>query len=415
MIASAYMRIDMDVCHLKSIAEVRSFITGSKRVVLKAKTIEDKYEVISELVQHFDYLQLPKKDKQIILVALKIFTGYKHSQLHHLIDSALRGTLSKKPYHRKNAYHKYSAYDIDLLEKTDELHYRLAGAATHEILRREYELFHHENYENVSHVSISHINNLRSEESYKAKYLHHTQARLVPIGETAKPQPNGVPGSIRVDTVHQRDVYHINSVDEITQWEVAACVPHINEAYLYPALQLLLKQYPFHIFNFHSDRGSEFINEVVATLLNKLLIHQTKSRSKHCNDNALIEGKNGSVLRKNLGYFHINSGLTGEFNDFFTKWFNPYLNYHRPCGYVTEVTTDYKGREKKIYGEYTTPYEKLKQISKEKKLNFLNLESEFTFEYMDTIAYNMSDNEFATLMRRQQYKLFDVNSLLKSQ
>jgi len=407
------MRIDMDVHHMKSIAEVRSFITGSKRVVLRAKTIEDKYEVISELVQHFDYLQLPKKDKQIILSALKILTGYKHSQLHHLIDSALRGTLSKKPYHRKNAYHKYSTYDIDLLEKTDELHYRLAGAATHEILRREYELFNHANYENVSHVSISHINNLRLEESYKAKYLHHTQAHLVPIGETAQPQPNGVPGSIRVDTVHQRDVYHINSVDEVTQWEVAVCVPHINEAYLYPALQLLLKQYPFHIFNFHSDRGSEFINEVVATLLNKLLIHQTKSRSKHCNDNALIEGKNGSILRKNLGYFHINSGLTGEFNDFFTKWFNPYLNYHRPCGYVTEVTTDYKGREKKIYGEYTTPYEKLKSISEEKKTNFLK--PEFTFEDMDMLAYNMSDNEFATLMRRQQYELFDINSLLKSQ
>ena len=403
----------MDFHHMESIEDVRSFIKGSARVVLKATTVEDKYEVISELVQQFNYLHLAKKDKQIILSVLKIFTGYKRSQLYHLIESALRGTLSKKPYHRQNAYHKYSTFDIGLLEQTDELHFRLAGAATHEILRREYELFHHTKYENVSHVSVSHINNLRGEESYKAKYLHHTQARLVPIGETAQPETNGIPGSIRVDTVHQRDVYYINVVDEITQWENAICVPQISERYLLPALTLLLTQYPFVIFNFHSDRGSEFINKIVAKLLDKLLIHQTKSRSRHCNDNALIEGKNGSIIRKNLGYFHVNKALSKEINYFFINWFNLYLNYHRPCGYVTEVTIDYKGREKKIYGEYTTPYEKLKSISKEKKTSFLK--PEFSFEEMDKIAYNMSDNEFATLMRKQQYRLFDINSLLKSQ
>lgn len=403
----------MDFTHLKSVEDLKELISGTKRIILKAKTIEDKYEVIQELVDKFDYLQLSKWEKHVIVRSLKLFTGYKHSQLHHLIDSALNGQLSRKPYHRLNAYRKYSKYDIDLLEKTDELHYRLAGAATHEILRREYEIFHHKDFVNIANVSVSHINNLRNDESYKAKYLQHTIARLVPIGETTKPDPNGLPGSIRIDTVHQSDVFHINSVDEVTQWEVVVCVPQITEVYLYHALKLLIEQYPFTLFNFHSDRGSEFINKIVARLLHKLLIHQTKSRSRHCNDNALIEGKNGSVIRKNLGYFHINQGLTGEFNDFFTKWFNPYLNYHRPCGFVTEVITDFKGREKKIYGEYTTPYEKLKEVSKKENKNFLK--SGITFEDMDKFAYQMSDNEFAALMRHQQYKLFDVNSLLKSQ
>ena len=122
---------------------------------------------------------------------------------------------------------------------------------------------------------------------------------------------------------------------QITKGELGICFPAISEQYLKPALQSLLDQFPFVIFNFHSDRGSEFINKVVATLLNKLLIHQTKSRSRHCNDNALVEGKNGSVVRKNLGYFHINQSLVSKFNDFFIDWFNPYLNYHIPCGYVT--------------------------------------------------------------------------------
>jgi len=173
-----------------------------------------------------------------------------------------------------------------------------------------------------------------------------------------KPEANNAPGSLRIDTCHQRAVYHIHAIDEITQWKIVICVPQISEAYLKPALEFLLEQFPFIVFNFHSDRGSEFINKTVAKRLNKLLINQTKSRSRQCNDNALIESKNGSVLRKNMGYFHINKGVVGEINTFYQDYFNPYLNLQRPCGFVTEVRLDKKGRERKIYGQYTTPYEK---------------------------------------------------------
>lgn len=406
------MDVEMDIKHLNSLEQLRRFVKGSRQFVLKAKTIEDRYEIIERIVDKFDYPRLSKKEKHTVLRTLKIFTGYKKSQLHQLIESCLAGRLSRKKYIRINIHHTYTGKDIELLEKTDELHFRLSAAATHEIMRRQYEMFGKKEYENISHISFSHINNLRESERYKAKYLHHTQAREISIGETAKPDSNNSPGSIRVDTVSQNNVYHINSVDEVTQWEVVVCVPQITEYYLLPALESMLDQYPFEIFNFHSDRGSEFINRIVEHLLNKLLIHQTKSRSRHVNDNALVEGKNGSVIRKNLGFFHVNQGLADKFNDFFKTWFNPYLNYHRPCGFVTEVLTDFKGREKKIYGQYTTPYEKLKEISKEQDKNFL--EKGATFDELDRIAYNMSDNEFATIMRKHQYELFDINSLLKS-
>jgi len=406
------MDVSMDINHVESLDQLKSFVGGSRRFVLKAKTIEDRYEIIERLVDKFDYPRLSRKEKHVVLVVLKIFTGYKKSQLHQLIELCLAGKLSRKKYVRINIHRTYTGHDIELLEKTDELHYRLSAAATHEIMRRQYEMFGKKEYENISHISFSHINNLRESDRYKAKYLHHTQARQISIGETAKPNPNNMPGSIRVDTVSQSDVFHINSIDEVTQWEVVVCVPQITEYYLLPALQSLIDQYPFKIFNFHSDRGSEFINRIVEHLLNKLLIHQTKSRSRHVNDNALVEGKNGSVIRKNLGFFHVNQGLVDKFNDFFKNWFNPYLNFHRPCGFVTDVITDFKGREKKIYGQYTTPYEKLKEVSKEQNRNFL--EKGKTFEELNRIAYNMSDNEFAALMRKHQYELFDINSLLKS-
>jgi transposase InsO family protein len=107
--------------------------------------------------------------------------------------------------------------------------------------------------------------------------------------------------------VHQGDqdgakgVYHINAVDEVTQWQVVACVPRISEAWLQPVLEAILKQFPFHIRGFHSDNGSEFVNATVAQLLSKLLIEQTKSRPRHSNDNGLVETKNGAVIRKHMG------------------------------------------------------------------------------------------------------------------
>ena len=54
------------------------------------------------------------------------------------------------------------------------------------------------------------------------------------------------------------------------------------------------------------DSGSESIHYRVAALLDKLHIGQfTKSRARRCNDNALVKGKKGAVIRHSLGYDHI--------------------------------------------------------------------------------------------------------------
>lgn len=402
------MKVIMDDLRLTNIDQIREFLKGGRQLILRLETIEEKYQFIDETVDRFFYHNLPKRDKRVILKYLKKITGYKRTQLFRLIERAIVGELIRQPYKRKTNYRRiYTPYDIKLLEKTDELHLKLSSPATHEILRREYEIFHHAEFKNIAGISISHINNLRESNIYSSSWFNHTKARVTPIGETTKPDPNGFPGSIRIDTVHQRDVFHINAVDEITQWEIIICVPQISELYLKPALELLLAQYPFVIFNFHSDRGGEFINYVVAKLLNKLLIHQTKSRSRHCNDNALVEGKNGSVIRKNMGYGHINQQVVNNINDFYFKYFHPYLNFHRPCGYVTEIKKDFKGREKKIYGQYTMPYEKLKEISKEKNKNFLKPDE--SFEKIDIIAYRYSDNQWAEIVRKKQNELFELN------
>ncbi len=168
-----------------------------------------------------------------------------------------------------------------------------------------------------------------------------------------------------------------------------------------PLLEDLIKQFPSKIINFHSDNGSEYINGRVAELLNRLLIKQTKSRSRHSNDNALAESKNGSVIRKHMGYVHIQSKHAETINDFYKKYFNVYLNYHRPCGFSTN-TIDAKGKIKKKYDQYLTPYEKLLSLKNPEQY----LREGVTQEMLKEIAQEKSDNEYAELMQKEKAKLF---------
>lgn len=395
----------MDDSRLNNINELRAFLKGSLKLVvtLEDSPIAEKYKFISKTVFKFRYFKLGRSDKRVVLLYLKKITGYKHTQLFKLVERARIGKLFKTKYKRINPSKIYTGGDIKLLEKTDELHLRLSEKATLKILEREFEVFGHSEFQTISSVSHSHITNLRHSLVYKSGWINHTKARQIQIGKTAKPESFGRPGSIRVDAVNQRDIYYINAVDEVTQWEVVFCVPQLTEDCMLVALEEIFDAFPFKIFNFHSDRGHENINYQIATFLQKLLIKQTKSRSYHSNDNALVETKNGSVIRKNMGWEYINKSLVFDINNYYKNYFNIYLNYHRPCGYPT-ISIDSKGRKTKTYEIYNVPYEALKQIPNADKY----LKQNITFKELDKIAYQMSDNDFAKQLRQQETKLFDT-------
>src|SRR3989338_3355192 len=272
-----------------------------------------------------------------------------------------------------------------------------------------YGLFNDTRFSRLKDISPAHIYNLRATRQYlsRVRFFTKTKPTAINIGERKKPNPEGRTGYLRVDTVHQGDkdkekgVYHINLVDEVTQWEIVVAVEKISEHYLRPVLAAALGQFPFYIKGFHSDNGSEYINKIVAALLNKLLIEQTKSRARHCNDNALVEGKNGSIIRKHMGYWHIPQKHAATINKFYKDHMNIYLNYHRPCGFATEKISD-KGKIKKVYDTYLTPFEALKtRLSAEKFLK-----DGITMESLEKIAKEKSDNECAALMQKVKAELF---------
>jgi len=81
---------------------------------------------------------------------------------------------------------------------------------------------------------------------------------------------------------------------------------------------------------------SQVVNRVVAELLNTLLIEFIKSRPRHTNDQALVEGKNGSIVRKQMGHGYIPRSKADKIQRFCKQTLNVYLNFHRPCGFATE-------------------------------------------------------------------------------
>lgn len=404
----------MNDSRIVSINQIEAFIKGAEEAAISflGKSREEKYTWVAQTLARFHYHRLRKKEKSIVRKFIMQMSGYSKSQLTRLIEKKKKvGVIVSSGSGRHHFAKRYTAEDVALLIKTDKAHSRLAGPATKKILEREYRTFGRQEYENISNVSVSHIYNLRETRQYQSQTYFFVKTRPVstPIGERRKPDPQGRPGYIRVDTVHQGDlekekgVYHINLVDEVTQWEIVVACEKISEYYLLPVLAVTLAQFPFRLLNFHSDNGSEYINEVVAKLLNKLLIEQTKSRARHCNDNALAEGKNGSIVRKHMGRNFIPQKYAAPINDFYGEHFNPYLDYHRPCGFAT-VITDRRGKEKKIYKQedYMTPYEKLKSLPD--AVSYLN--EGVSFETLDKIACDMSDNECAALMQKAKAELF---------
>jgi Integrase core domain. len=293
------------------------------------------------------------------------------------------------------------------------VHEDLSGPAVRHLCHRAWAVFGNKKFQRLAGISASHIYNLRRSAAYRKLRVRveHTKGSKVSIGERRRPDPKGRPGYLRVDTVHQGQhdgkagVYHLNAVDTVTQWQVVGCTETISERHLIPVLEAMLHQFPFRIVGFHCDNGSEFLNYTVVKLLNKLLVEEfTKSRAYRTTDNAQVEGKNGAVVRKQIGYGPIGAEHAEAFQKFYTAYFNPYLNFHRPCGYAT-VTINPKGKRKRTYRhkDYRTPYEKLTSMEKWTG----HLKEGITEEMLKRQAGAASDTEAAQRMQQAKLNLLD--------
>jgi transposase InsO family protein len=391
--------------------QIREFLSSSEPIEFAGCGRNEKYAWVERVLRAQRYGELGKRERGVVRAYVEKVTGMSASQATRLIRAFLnQGAVKAAPYQRHRFRARYTAEDIALLAEVDRAHERLSGPATRRILEREYEQFGNKQYARLAMISVAHLYNLRASARYRnqAAVFEATRPTTIPIGERRRPDPQGRPGFLRVDTVHQGDwegakgVYHLNAVDTVTQWQVVGCAGKISEAYLLPVLQAVLAQFPFAILGFHADNGSEYINHQVAKMLGKLHAEFTKSRACRSQDNALVEGKNGAIVRKLIGYGYIAGEHAEEIGKFYARHLNPYLNYHRPCGFAT-VSLDERGKRRRRYKleDYRTPFERLQSLERAEQY----LKPGISLAELERKALAMSDTACARQMNTAKARL----------
>jgi transposase InsO family protein len=405
------LKISVHEAEKLSLEQIRRFVEASEELRFEGESRPERYNWVERVLVAQQYGSQGKAARGLLRRYIEKMTGLSRAQASRLIASYMAsGQVRLTEYRRRRFAPRYTRADVELLASVDEAHETLSGPATRSILRREFAVYGKREFERLAEISNGHLYNLRASQRYRERRLNYTKTRptTVSIGERRKPDPGGEPGYLRLDTVHQGDsptakgVYHINAVDEVTQWQVAAATPRISEVYLLPVLEAMLRQFPFRIRGFHSDNGSEFLNRTVAQLLEKLRIEQTKSRPRHSGDNGLVETKNGWVIRKHIGYGYIDQAHAEKIDGFYRDHLNPYLNYHRPCA-QPEIEIDAKGRKRVRYKRYRTPLETL--LAMEKPNQFLR--NGLSIQALKRIQMARSDTDAARTMQLAKTKLFD--------
>ncbi|WP_420632468.1 integrase [Candidatus Palauibacter sp.] len=400
---------------IRTLEQVRAFLGGSEPVDFGLDDRDSAYLFVRRSLERLRHHRLGKPDKGLVKAYPAKVTGLSRARLtrpiaRHKRTGYIRDRRRKPP---ANAFQRrYTPRDVALLAEVDNAYGRLSGPATKEILRRQYEVRRDERFERLARTSNGHIHNLRARRDYRLGALSPDKTRpvRVSIGVGRGPDPQGRPGFVRVDTVHRGDLngekglYALNVVDRVTQFEHIGAVVRIAEHFLPPVLEDLPPAFPFRVEGFHADNGSEHINHRVARMLEKLHISEfAKSRPRRSNDNALVESRNGASVRGWLGRAHIPAQCAPAVNGFLRDHLRPFLNFHRPCLFPSQVEGP-RGRIKKRHRQQdvATPYEKLKSLPDAE--NFLR--DDVTFEQLDRVASATSGLQAAKAVREARRDLF---------
>ena len=400
---------------VRTFDQIRAFLDSSEPTEFRFAGRDSACDFVRRTLVRFEFHGLKRDEKGLVKRFIEKVTGYSRAQITRLVKQHRRtGGIRdhrKKPPARPFPC-RYTPYDAALLAEVDEAFGQLSGPATKVVLWRMYHVFGDRRFKRLAGISNGHIYNLRKGRAYRTGRLTLRETRPTPVGfgVRRKPRPDGRPGFLRVDTVHLGDLggrkgaYVINVVDEVTQFQHLGAVPRITQHFMVPVLKDLISAFPFIVQAFHADNGSEYINREVADLLNRLHIPAfTKSRPRRSNDNALVESKNGSIVRRWLGHIHVSHELVPQLDAFLRDSLCPLLNFHRPCLFPTEVTSA-SGRVRKTcrQDDVATPYQHFRSLPGAEGF----LRPGVTFEALDQLASTTSDLDAAKAVQRARDALF---------
>ena len=189
-----------------SLVEIEAFLSASESVRFAGCGRTELYKWVERLLCHHVYPLQKRRAKGMLRAYVERMTGFSRAQSTRLIGGYLKaGRIAPKPSLRPRFQRHYTAADVELLAAVDSAHERLSGPATRHILKREFEVYGKAEFQRLARLSNGHLYNLRRSPRYGLRRYEKTRPTAVQIGERKKPAPNGQPGFLRIDTVHQGD------------------------------------------------------------------------------------------------------------------------------------------------------------------------------------------------------------------
>lgn len=170
------------------------------------------------------------------------------------------------------------------------------------------------------------------------------------------------PGFLEIDLVAHCgeslvDTYinTLDAVDIATTWTEKQALMGKSERVTIEGFELMEKRFPFRILGVDSDNGSEFINWHFLRMAQRKHITFTRSRAYRKNDQAHIEQKNFSTVRKIIGYRRLETEKQLVILNRIYKLLSNYLNFFIPT--LKLVRKEHIGSKvKRIYDKPKTPY-----------------------------------------------------------
>ena len=179
------------------------------------------------------------------------------------------------------------------------------------------------------------------------------------------------PGYLESDTVAHCGgdlsgsfIHSYNFVDIATSWSEQTVAMGMGEKATVESLEKIRRRIPFKVIGIDSDNGGEYINHHLWRYCKKNQIEFTRSRAGKKNDNAHVEQKNYTAIRKVVGYARLDT--VEQLNILGQLYGGPlrlYLNYFQPTRKRKSKEYDpTTGKARKFYFESKTPYQRLMEM-----------------------------------------------------
>ena len=176
------------------------------------------------------------------------------------------------------------------------------------------------------------------------------------------------PGFVEVDlvahcggSVEGQFCYTLTAVDISTGWTECLTVKNRTQEAVFAQIVQLRDRLPFPLFGLDSDNGAEFINDILYRYCLKEEITFTRSRPYRKNDQAHVEQKNWSVVRRTVGYDRYDTPEQLSLLQSIYADLRLYVNFFQPVLKLMGRKQLQERKFIKVYDQAATPFQRTLQ------------------------------------------------------